>query len=238
MPSEWPRILVLQSAMIAIAGSIAFAQPSPVPCTNRPSITRTPQTIAFKVSRVGDLLAFAYDLPLDRIERRPQWMYDYCYDVELNTPAPASLPEQKQMLQKLFEARFGLVTHRISYPSPVYFLVRGPNVNLTPAAEPDDAGIPEFHTEPPQPGLPLSRAIYATHMSMSDLATWLYWRVQLPVLDKTGLTGFFDMEIMGMPANGAADGIIRAVQDSLGLILESHKGTAESIIIDHAEQPK
>jgi uncharacterized protein (TIGR03435 family) len=65
----------------------------------------------------------------------------------------------------------------------------------------------------------------------------LYLQVGLPVIDKTGLTGFYDLDISGLPLRGGAEGTIRAVRDALGLNLESHRGTAESLIIDHAERP-
>ena len=72
---------------------------------------------------------------------------------------------------------------------------------------------------------------------MNDLAAWLYLQVGLPVIDKTGLTGFYDLEISGWRYGAGAEATIRAVRDSLGLDLESHRGTAESLIIDHAERP-
>ena len=74
-------------------------------------------------------------------------------------------------------------------------------------------------------------------MSMSDLADWLYSQLQLPVLDKTGITGLFEIQISGIPPSGGAEATIRAVQNSLGLILERHQGTAESLIVDRAEKP-
>lgn len=181
-------------------------------------------------------MAFAYDLPLDRVERRPQWMYDFAYDVAVSTAAPASVPEQKLMLQKLLEERFGLAVHRISYASPVFFLVPGPKTNLTPTQEADMVDLPKFGRQPGYP--PARNAVVANHVSMSDLAAWLYPQLGLPVVDKTGITGLFDLEIRGMPLRGGAEGIIRAVQDSLGLILERHQGTAESLIIDRSEKPK
>jgi uncharacterized protein (TIGR03435 family) len=61
--------------------------------------------------------------------------------------------------------------------------------------------------------------------------------LRLPVLDKTGITGLFDIEIPGLPLRGGAEGTIRAVRDALGLDLKLHRGTAESLIIDHAEKP-
>ncbi len=72
---------------------------------------------------------------------------------------------------------------------------------------------------------------------MSDLADWLYLQVGLPVIDKTGLTGYFDLEISGLPIRGGAEGTIRAVRNALGLNLEPHRGTAKSLIIDRAERP-
>jgi uncharacterized protein (TIGR03435 family) len=242
------RIVLSIAAMIAIGAvmasqCIAYAQ-APVESdarpaiSNTPNVTRTPQQLAFRAWLVGDITGFAYDLPLDRVERRPQWMYNDRYDVTLTTAAPASLPEQKQMLQKLLEERFGLVAHRISYPSPVYFLVRGPNVNLTESEEPNAVDIPSFRSEPPQQGVPHQNTFSARHMSMGDLAAWLSHRVKLPVLDKTGIIGSFDIEITGMPRREDGDRIIQAVRDSLGLILEVHQGAAESLIIDRAEKPR
>jgi uncharacterized protein (TIGR03435 family) len=254
------RVTLIAGVMMAIGGSvapqwIAYAQAravfeaSPViasvrggagrgPGNNVVTVSRTPQRIAFQAYLVGDIVAFAYAVPLDRVERRPQWMYDDRYNVAVTTAAPASLPEQKVMLQKLLEERFGLVVHRVSYASPVYLLVPGAKVNLTETTEPDAVDIPEFRREPFQPGLPLRNAVYGKHVSMSDLAAWLYPDLQLPVLDKTGITGLFDIEITGLPINGNAVGTIQAVRNSLGLDLELHHGTAESLIIDHVEKSK
>jgi uncharacterized protein (TIGR03435 family) len=196
-------------------------------------ISRTPLRIAFRATLVPDIMTFAYGLPLDRIERRPQWMYDDRYNVAVTTAAPAGLPEQKLMLQTLLETRFGLVVHRISYPSPVYFLVAGAEVNLT---ETKDGGVedPSEFRMVPVLGFPLQ----GRPVSMADLAAWLYSPLQLPVLDKTGITGLFDIEISGLPGYGGAERTIQAVRKSLGLDLELHRGTAESLIIDHAEEPK
>jgi uncharacterized protein (TIGR03435 family) len=206
----------------------------------RMTVSRTPERIAFDATLVGNIMAFAYGLPLDRVERRPQWMYDDRYDVAVTTAAPASLPEQKLMLQKLLEERFGLVVHRVSNPSPVYYLVRGSKVNLTATQEGDSEDIPELRCsrpfQPDSSGRPTWGACILGHASMSDLTAWLYSPVGLPVLDKTGITGLFDIEMPALP-RGGAEGTIRAVRDALGLDLQVQRGTAESLIIDHVEKP-
>jgi len=73
---------------------------------------------------------------------------------------------------------------------------------------------------------------------MNDLTGWLYSRLQLPVLDKTGITGLFDIELPAFPLRGGPDATIQAMRETLGLDLQTQHGTAESLIIDHVEQPK
>ena len=243
MRTEW-RAGLTTVAMIGIAYAQAgptFEVSAAIAAGNsKVGISRTPHRIAFQSAHVGDIVAFAYHLPLDRIEGRPQWMYDDLYNVAVTTSAPSDLPQQRVVLQKLLEERFGLVVHRTLNESPIYFLVSGTTVpNLTPTKESDPADLPVFRGtfQSGASGVPRN-VTEASHVSMADLADWLYLRLQLPVLDKTGITGLFDIEIPGLPVHGGADGTIRAVQNALGLNLILHPGTAETLIIDRAEKPK
>jgi uncharacterized protein (TIGR03435 family) len=65
-----------------------------------------------------------------------------------------------------------------------------------------------------------------------------------PVLDKTGIRGGFDFTLdleWTLDANGKRDPtgypIFEAIQEQLGLKLESQKAPMEFFVIDHAEQP-
>lgn len=74
-----------------------------------------------------------------------------------------------------------------------------------------------------------------------------------PVVDKTGITGLFDFHLEfspdettpgfhpGTPEDGLTDrrgpSIFTAVQEHLGLKLESAKGSREFLVIDHVERP-
>src|SRR6185312_196173 len=199
MGTKSQKVIAREAAMIlaiVIAGLrwTAYAQSEPVfevsraPASARSDanrsfdtslrISRTPQRIAFQAAGLADVIAFAWGLPSDRIEKQPQWMYDDLYNVAVTTASPATLPEQQVMLQKLLEDRVGLVAHPISNPSSVYLLVPGPNVNLTPAREgdaPDSSGFQEG-AQPLQSAsgsfLP-GRRWMGRHVSMSDLAAWL-----------------------------------------------------------------
>jgi uncharacterized protein (TIGR03435 family) len=65
------------------------------------------------------------------------------------------------------------------------------------------------------------------------------------VMDKTGLTGRYDIRLeMPQPGQGGAEGeqdsgtsIFTVVQEELGLRLESSKVPVETLVIDHVERP-
>jgi uncharacterized protein (TIGR03435 family) len=60
------------------------------------------------------------------------------------------------------------------------------------------------------------------------------------VIDQTGLDGAFDVDLTFAPPNGSdpdAPSIFTAVQEQLGLRLESSEGPADVIVIDHVEPP-
>ena len=84
--------------------------------------------------------------------------------------------------------------------------------------------------------------------TMADLATNLMGRVNRTVLDRTGLTGTWDFTLRWTPENfqnvdqaagPMRDGtlIMTALQEQLGLKLESQRGPVEFLIIDRVERP-
>ena len=64
------------------------------------------------------------------------------------------------------------------------------------------------------------------------------------VIDKTGLTGKFDLAFTWTPAHApdvtpedSESSIFTALQEQLGLKLRSSKGPVETLVIDHVEMP-
>jgi uncharacterized protein (TIGR03435 family) len=88
-------------------------------------------------------------------------------------------------------------------------------------------------------------------MTMARLAVLLSPRVERPVQDRTGLTGNFDFELRWTPESrgqGPPDAVAPpidingpslfvALQEQLGLKLESTKGSIDVLVIDHVERP-
>ena len=95
--------------------------------------------------------------------------------------------------------------------------------------------------------------VYGFAISMSALAKELTIRAGQAVQDKTGLTGNYDFTLkywfapMRPASDGAPDGqppdpaggpsIFTAIQQQLGLKLESTKGSVDIVVIDHIERP-
>jgi uncharacterized protein (TIGR03435 family) len=195
--------------------------------------------LSFVGALLPDIIAFAYDLRVDPSEGRPQWLSDSRYDVAVPTAVPTSLPEQRRLLQKLLEERFSLVTRRISYRIPAYFLVQGPKVNLIPsqASVQDPAAI--GGTQVPCRATPQTSNTCIARMSMSDLVRRLSADMQVAVLDRTGISGSFDIELDKLVCAGrgcAQD--YTPLLNRLGLKLELHREVPmESLVIDKIEKP-
>jgi uncharacterized protein (TIGR03435 family) len=106
---------------------------------------------------------------------------------------------------------------------------------------------------------PQAGHLTATAVTTSQLANVLSPFVNRVVLDRTGLTGGFDVDLQWAPdlPSGTTSGrpvgeppvlngqiidpngpsIFTAVQEQLGLKLESVKGPVDVLVIDHVERP-
>ena len=79
----------------------------------------------------------------------------------------------------------------------------------------------------------------ANGMTIADLAEMGLSRyVNRPVVDRTNLTGPFQYSVKWAPeTNPEGISIFTAVQEQLGLKLESTTGPVEIVVVDHVEQP-
>jgi uncharacterized protein (TIGR03435 family) len=82
---------------------------------------------------------------------------------------------------------------------------------------------------------------------MSMLAPNLAFVLERNVIDKTGLTGRYDINLKWTPTEqeGKTEGLtdnpapdlLTALQEQLGLKLEPSKGPVDTLVIDHVEMP-
>jgi uncharacterized protein (TIGR03435 family) len=189
------------------------------------------------------MVGYAYDVPEFNIAGGPAWVDSDRFDIEARTAGDATPAQARPMLRTLIEERFKLAVHRENRTATVYQLVVPKGAR--PILEEDSTGgFLKF----------VGRGQVEAHgYKMSGLATYLQTLLRQPVVDKTGLTAQYNFKLTWVPdeaqagAPGAQPGLagvsndgpflFTALQEQLGLKLESAKAPVEMIIIDHAEKP-
>jgi uncharacterized protein (TIGR03435 family) len=217
-----------------------------------------------------EMIVLAWRVQPFQISGGPTWLDSARYDISAkpeNSPQPGGIPP---MLQALLADGFQLKIHRETKDLPLYALVvarkdgkLGPR--LTESKEGSCTPIDPSKPPPPrEPGKSPTlgcggvmmgpRGLTATSAPIANMIPALSRILGRTVVDKTGLTGKFDISLewtpdesqaMPFPADApkpspsdvTGPSIFTALQEQLGLKLESQKGSVEMIVIDHAEKP-
>jgi uncharacterized protein (TIGR03435 family) len=251
--------IVLGQANTKLEFEVATIKPAAAARPTAPSGpgTSDPENIRYNYVSVKNLLLRAYGLPMQQIAG-PAWIDSDRYDVAAKVPPGTTKDQANVMLQNLLADRFKLAVHRETRELSRYELTVGKNGSkLTPYVE--DAHEPE--REPgkavfgkdgfpvPRPGGfaftmgPGSRKLAGRKNSIAQLAQFFSTDLERPVVDKTGLTGEYDYVLKYMPDSAAqsdtpsdAPSLVVAVQEQLGLKLESKKGPVEMLIVDSGQR--
>jgi uncharacterized protein (TIGR03435 family) len=212
-------------------------------------------------------------LPASRVVGGPAWINSEGYDIEAKPAANTDPKQIWSMWQTLLADQFKLRLHRETRELPIYLLTAGKSgPKLPPAKEAEcesfPPGTPPRHT----PGKvdcgyvsgPFGGAdvgllqIRGRKVHVADLIRELTSVLDRPVLDQTGFTGEFDLNLKftadealkGFPGFMPGDpagirpptdpklpNIFAALEEQLGLKLVPAKGPVEVLVIDHAERP-
>lgn len=198
----------------------------------------------------------------------PPWLASEHYDIQATAAADTSVQQMEgPMLQVLLEERFKLTVHRETRQLPIYELnvgKGGAKLQRTKAGSCIPYSVDSRPPPAPAPGQPnpiycglhlavdgLNRTIDGTGVTMAAFAANLSRaytsNLARSVIDRTGLTGTFDLHLKWAvdPLNGpgptpspdpAGPSLFAALQEQLGLKLESAKGPVEVLVIDHVEK--
>ena len=150
--------------------------------------------------------------------------------------APLS-DEQREMLQSLLIDRFQLRFHRETRQGPVYLLALGKKELKLKEVKHDS----EFEWVGSVSRAAINGDGFAgKNISMPVMAQRLSGYLQKPVLDQTGLKGYFDFEYKYDNDEEVHPDVVACIVTSLqalGLKLKPSQGPVETIVIDHAEKP-
>jgi uncharacterized protein (TIGR03435 family) len=194
----------------------------------------------------------------------PDWLSTDRWDIVAKADGDPPPERMIEMMKTLIKDRFRLVMHLETREMPVYALVLakadgsfGPQLHRsTTDCTAIFAGARARGTVPTAPrGGPLCGTnmtpggMWTSATTMGDLARNLSTVAGRTVIDKTGLSGVFDLELTwsGDAAEGNAvanpaivsdsPSLFTAVQEQLGLKLEPQRAPVEVLVIDSAERP-
>ena len=237
--------LFAQQAAGPPAFEVASIRPSLEPPGSVVGIFESKGRISAKNVTLKRCVRGAYDLPEPQIIGGPKWVDQDRYSIEAKATVPAGGHELMLMLQTLLADRFKLVLHREQRTISGYRLVLGKGGLKAQASAPDRGSV----------GQSQRGRIEAEGCTMPQLALKLAEVLHQPVLDATGVTGKFDLKLEWTPDDmqarppsadphagnapdaGTGPSIFAALQEQLGLKLESGKVSAEVLVIDSAEKP-
>jgi uncharacterized protein (TIGR03435 family) len=231
-----------------------------------------PGRLVATAATLRQLIESAFGVPDDRIVEAPGWAASDLFDVTGTVSPEVTIEQAQMMLQNLLAERFGLRTHRETRDLPIYSLVLdradrrlGPDLRPS-AADCIPMKVPASMPPPPPPPpgaqqtRPLSArpplrcpsmffagtsgAVSARKMLIGELARGLTLAAGRPVVDRTGLTGEFDIDLIyqsDLVAGGGprfeAPPLPTALRDQLGLKLESGRGPIDVVVIDAVQRP-
>ena len=164
------------------------------------------------------------------------WITTASFDISATFPQ-GSVPERhwRPMLQKVLVDRFGLVVHREMREVPTYdlLLARRDGALGTQLVRRDGS----CDTPPACTLLVNRQSLTARTQAIEKITPALQSLTGRPVVDRTGLTGTFDIDLKWSATGDDGPSIFTALQEQLGLRLEPSKGRAEVVVIDAIGRP-
>jgi len=172
----------------------------------------------------------AYGVGPNQISGGPAWLDTDRFEIVAKSERDEDGDQALMvMLRTLLAERFNLIVHRELRTVAALALVTARNGPKLEKAESGGASTKNGR------GLIDARVI-----TMSRFAEVLSRQMDLPVVDNTGLKGAFNLKLEWAPQNektNSGPSVFAALQEQLGLRLESRKMPIEILVIDHAERP-
>ena len=228
---------------------------------------------------VSQLIMSAYRLQQFQVLGGPSWIHDTGFDIEAKGAANSDRAQLMLMLQPLLKDRFQLNFHRETRELPLYVLAPSHGKANLPAPRQGGCTAPDETSSLAPGGLPPCGSLsfragpasgirsLGGDVPMAELVRTLSMFLGRPVLDRTGVTARFDVDLAFTPddstsgltmawgsvaghretiaaaAEAAANdpkappNLQVALRQQLGLVLETTKGPVEVLVIERIEKP-
>ncbi len=213
--------------------------------------TKNGQLTARSIS-VKHLISLAYQVDEFRVVGGPSWLESDKFDIDARIdPAPPD-GDLHLYVRSMLEDRFHLKVHAGSELAPASALVvagKGPKLQFVESRD----CPPGVKPAPGYTGVRFAgRGLTAEHVTMPTLARALTGILRVPVIDQTGLDGYYDFKLdfvddgaaeagggapAAKPAELNVDWIYSALPQQLGIRLKSTKTQLDVVSVDKIEKP-
>ena len=252
----WSVVTPAQGPIVTstnVAFDVTSVKPNNSGSTNSSTSGRPDGFIASNVT-LRQLIIFAYRLRQFQLASGPGWLTSERWDILARSPEGVK-PDNPAMTRALLRDRFKLLVHTETREEQIYALVAArQDGRLGPNMKPST-----LDCTPVQPGAPtkcgMNASVVATGGKLTGTGQSLEQMVAAlgnfglnrQVLNRSGIKGTFDFELQwttetvaGSNSSQSSDApsIFAALQEQLGLKLESDRGPVEFLIIDRVERPE
>lgn len=213
----------------------------PVPDDAAVQVAHNPGRFVARGMTIYGLLSSILGVPLPRIVGGPDWAKSARFNIEATAPG-VSQADIWEVGLAVLEQRFSLRLRREVSRRPIYVLTR---VKQDGSLGPRLRQVENCTSDSAQNSLAFGRTVF-------KCSPWLAGRVtrglDRPVLDRTGLSGLFDLELEWSPeltisptSAGQTDAVgvslFTALREQLGLALEPTQGDVEVLAIVNIDRP-
>jgi uncharacterized protein (TIGR03435 family) len=195
------------------------------------------------------LIKYSFKITDSQLAGGPDWLDTELYDFQAKADHSLTRAELPPLFQSMLADRFKLQFHKETRTLPALLLsVDKTGSKMKANNGPDEWAISITMARGAAP--PAPPKFQGTRCAMSYLSWWISQLQNRPVVNQTGLDGFWDFTLEFVPdgmdgrkgPNGEPvtfDGptLYTALREQLGLKLESAKGPVEVYVIDHVERP-
>ena len=222
-------------AQTAPSFEVSTVRPTAGPIPGVPPIfgqqRTTADTLNARHTPLVEIIRRAFGVVEQELVGAPDWVREQRFDIVGKSAVPATDAELWSMVRPLLEQRFKLKYHREPREVSGLALVVGKNGPKLTRSEGGSNNISAA-----------GGVISGRNVPISRLAQILSSVMRRPVTDATGLEGTYDFSVnpKSYAGQGALDlpgMIIIAIQEELGLKLESKKFELQVMVIDHIEPP-
>jgi len=200
----------------------------------------TPGLLTMRDVLVTTCIEWAYGVQQSQITG-PEWIgaEDAHFDIQARADEGATLDEMKAMMKALLKERFGLEFHREPKEITAYAMTIAKSGPKMKEAAPDE--------KMERQNSAIGTMVKA--MTMAEWGDFIAGPLRMPVVDQTGLTGRYDFQldftpylpggehVMKVDFDNTNGIILAAMQDQMGIKLESRKLPVQMFVVDKVQKP-